>query len=297
MKEKFTDIRLQAKARDMIAAANTILREYHVQGFTMTLRQLHYQFVARGLYDNTVKNYKNLGKVMSDGRLAGLVDWAMMEDRLREVERCTRWDSPSEIIAAVADQYQEDPWRDQAWRPEVWIEKDALAGVIDGVCKELRIDYFACRGYVSQSAQYQASKRFTRHARKGQEPVVFHFGDHDPSGLDMTRENRAKFQLLTGQSIKVVRLALNMDQVRQYNPPPNPAKLTDTRASEYVREFGDESWELDALEPNVMADLVRNAVGSLINQKRWDAAMAEEKDNKQRLLDVSDKWDDIVDSL
>lgn len=290
MKQQFITKRFNTAARAMIAKANTILQEYHEQGYVMTLRQLHYQFVSRAIYENTQENYKRLGNTLSEARLAGLVDWAMMEDRVRHVESCPRWKDPATIIDAVADQYQEDPWKGQEWRPEVWIEKDALAGVIAGVCNEFRIDSFACRGYVSQSAQYRAAQRFRSYLKAGQTPIVLHFGDHDPSGLDMTRENRAKIELLTGADIELKRLALNIDQVEQYQPPPNPAKLTDARAKAYIEQFGNESWELDALDPPVIAQLIRDAVEPLIDQDLWDAAMDREKFQRAKLEAVSERW-------
>ena len=296
-KVQFIEKRFRPDVLATIEQANRILREYAAKGYTMTLRQLHYQFVARDLYTNTLQNYKRLGEYMSNGRLAGLVDWDHMEDRLRELERSPRWDSPSSIIEAVARQYQEDLWHGQKQRPEVWIEKDALAGVIEPVCSELRVDYFACRGYVSQSAQFEAAQRFMRYRRNGQEPVVFHLGDHDPSGIDMTRENEEKFMLLTGRRVKVVRLALNFDQVEQYNPPPNFAKITDSRARAYIDRFGTDSWELDALDPDVLAGLIRGAIEPMIDRDRWDAAKSEEDSNLRDLRDAADNWDDVADYL
>lgn len=296
-KEAFIERKFSTDSLVVIQQANEILEHYNAQGFTMTLRQLHYQFVARDLYGNTLQNYKRLGSIISDARLAGLVDWDMMEDRLRELDARPRWESPESIVEVCASQYREDIWAGQRFRPEVWIEKDALAGVIEGVCAELRVDFFACRGYVSQSAQYKTSQRFLRYMKQGQNPIVFHLGDHDPSGLDMTRENRDKFALLTGQAIKVVRLALNMDQVQQYNPPPNPAKITDSRAEAYIREHGHESWELDALEPAVLSDLIRTAIQPLINQRQWQANMRREELNRDLLREASDNWQSVVEHL
>jgi hypothetical protein len=298
--EKFIDKRFTTKTREMIDKANAILREYAAKGFTMTLRQLHYQFVARGIqidgetYQNNKQAYQRLGDTMSNARLAGASNWAWMEDRLRELDRSPRWGSPASIIDAVADQYREDLWNGQKWRPEVWIEKDALGGIIEPICRELRIDFFACRGYVSQSAQYEASHRFRDYMRKGQEPVVFHFGDHDPSGIDMTRENRAKFELLCGRPIRVERLALNIEQVREYNPPPNFAKLTDSRAAGYVEEFGNESWELDALDPELLTNLIRDSIEPLINRRAWAAAEKAEQASRNHLDAVSTRWAEVV---
>jgi hypothetical protein len=301
-KRKFIDKRFGEAALHTIRQANFLLSDYARKGYTMTLRQLHYQFVAKALpdlegnaYTNTKQSYKRLGDVMSNARLAGLVDWDHMEDRLRELERSPRWDSPSQIIEAVARQYQQDLWEGHDVRPEVWIEKDALAGVIEPICRELRVDYFACRGYVSQSAQFEASERFRRYRMKGQEPVVFHLGDHDPSGLDMTRENEAKFELLTGERVKVVRLALNFEQVEQYNPPPNFAKTTDSRAADYISRFGEESWELDALDPDVIADLITDAIDPLKDEDLWARNKAAEEDRQAEIESVSRvDWEDVV---
>lgn len=293
-KQAFIDKRFNKNSVVMIDQANDILRSFAARGYTMTLRQLHYQFVKANLYENTQQNYKRLGNTMSEARLAGVVDWSHMEDRLREVSASPRWESPSSIISAVAAQYQEDLWAGQKVRPEVWIEKDALAGIIEPICRELRIDFFACRGYVSQSAQYEAAQRFDRYLCNGQEPRVFHFGDHDPSGIDMTRENRAKFALLTGREVKVERLALNFDQVQEYNPPPNFAKATDIRFAGYVEQFGEECWELDALDPDVLTQLIRDAIEPLIDPAKWKRAKRAETAALEAIEKVSDNWADCV---
>lgn len=279
----------------IINTANDILAEYERQGLVLTLRQLYYQFVARGLLPNQQKEYKRLGSIISDARLAGKIDWAMMEDRTRNVRRLGEWESPAQIVEAIADQYKEDLWLTQTWRPEVWIEKDALVGVIEGPCNELRLPFFACRGYSSQSAQYEAGMRFRRYIRKGQKPIVLHFGDHDPSGLDMTRDNDERLNMFAGGKVVVRRLALNMDQVRQYNPPPNPAKESDARAEGYIQEYGNESWELDALEPSVIGQLIRDEIDELLDERKWAKATEQEEANRADLQSVSDRWDDVRD--
>lgn len=294
-KEVFVPKKFRADSIAIIETANEILADYDAQGLVLTLRQLYYQFVARGILPNKQQEYKRLGSIISDARLAGLVDWALMEDRTRYLRKSAAWESPASIVEAVADQYQEDLWLTQSARAEVWIEKDALVGVIERPCEELRVPFFACRGYSSQSAQYEAGARFRRYIRAGQKPVVFHLGDHDPSGIDMTRDNTDRLSMFAREGVRFVRLALNKDQVDQYNPPPNPAKESDSRAAEYIREYGDESWELDALEPSVIGTLIRDAVGGLINTRRWDAAMQKETRNKMDIQRVSDRWDEVAD--
>ena len=233
----------------MIGQANRIIAEYQALGFVLTLRQLYYQFVSRAAIANTLAEYKRLGTIIRSGRRAGLIDWDAIEDRTRNVRRLPSWSNPSEIIEAVSRQYREDLWAGQYFRPEVWIEKDALLGVIENVCEEFRVPYFACRGNNSESEQYKAGKRFADYRDEGLTPLVLHLGDHDPNGLDMTRDNRDRLALFARGDVEVRRIALNLDQVELYRPPPNPAKETDSRYAAYARQFGTECWELDALEP------------------------------------------------
>jgi hypothetical protein len=295
MRERFIERRFSEGSLAMIEKANEILEDYAAQSLVLTLRQLYYQFVARGLLPNKQSEYKRLGSVISDGRLAGLIDWAMMEDRTRALQSEPRWENPVSIVEAIAGQYQEDVWRDQKFRPEVWIEKDALVGVIERACRELRVDYFACRGYASQSAQYEAGQRFQGYIAQRQTVVIFHLGDHDPSGIDMTRDNTERLSMFAGRDIEVRRLALNMSQVEQYDPPPNPAKETDSRASGYIDQFGTESWELDALEPTVIDRLIRDNISAIIDRRRWNRALRAERQNRAALEAVANRWDEVRD--
>lgn len=293
MRERFIDRKFSAGSLALIGTANEILREYEGQGLVLTLRQLYYQFVARAIIPNKQSEYKRLGSVISDARLAGLIDWDMMEDRTRSLRGTTHWSSPASIVAAVANQYKEDLWRNQPYRCEVWIEKDALVGVIERACNALRVDYFACRGYASQSAQYEAGKRLQGYVANRQKPVIFHLGDHDPSGMDMTRDNSERLSMFAQCGVEVRRLALNMDQVEEHRPPPNPAKESDIRFDGYVRQYGTESWELDALNPTVIDQLIRDNVNSLIHAGRWKQALEAEKLHRAALTQVSERWDDV----
>lgn len=298
MIEAFTDHRFRNATLAVIEQANAIITEFRAQGFTLTLRQLYYQFVARDLIENKQTEYKRLGTIIKDGRRAGLIDWSAIEDRTREVQFHSSWDSPAEIIEAVAEQYREDPWNGQRYRPEVWIEKDALLGVIEGICREWRVPYFACRGNNSETLQYQAGKRFQQHRRAGLIPIVLHLGDHDPNGLDMTRDNRDRLAIYARRSVEVRRLALNMDQVQQYAPPPNFAKETDSRYAAYVRQFRTtECWELDALSPAVIADLIGREIEALIDLPAWNAALAEEAEHRAALAEASANWAEVEDFL
>jgi hypothetical protein len=291
MIEAFTDRNFRGSTLAVINQANAIIDEFRAQGFTLTLRQLYYQFVSRDLLENKQSQYKRLGTTVAAARRAGLVDWSDIEDRTRWVRFHASWGSPAKIIEAVAEQYKEDLWGDQLYRPEVWIEKDALLGVIEGVCTRWRVPYFACRGNNSETLQYQAGKRFRKHLDDGLTPVVLHFGDHDPNGLDMTRDNNDRLAMYARQNIEVRRLALNLAQVEQYAPPPNFAKETDSRYAAYVRQFDTtECWELDALSPAVIADLIGREIEALVDHDKWNSAKVKEDRNRGLLAKASENW-------
>jgi hypothetical protein len=279
-----------------INQANEIIAEYQAQGFKLTLRQLYYQFVSRDLIPNTVQSYKSLGDVVNDGRLAGLIDWDAIEDRTRNLRSSPHWSSPRSIVRACADQFAVDLWDTQDNYVEVWIEKDALVGVIEGVCIEFDVPHFACRGYTSQSEMWGAAQRLIERENRGKKTTIIHLGDHDPSGIDMTRDIQDRLELF-GSTAVIHRIALVFDQIEQYNPPPNPAKTTDARYQSYAGKYGDESWELDALEPRVIVDLIREAVQDRIDQDAWEEALERQKTGRDQLGKVSRRWESVVEHL
>ncbi|MCL4867830.1 MAG: hypothetical protein KJ063_02580 [Anaerolineae bacterium] len=298
MKQQFVEMRFRSDTLAAIGTANSIINQYRQQGYQLTLRQLYYQHVARGLIENTERSYKRLGEMISNGRLAGLIDWGAIEDRTRNLRGVTHWSNPAQIINATYRSFRMDKWDGQPNRIEVWVEKDALVGVLERVCTRHDVDYFSCRGYVSQSEMYEAARRLARYLGRGQAVTVLHLGDHDPSGMDMTRDIRERLTLfLEGMGIHVNRLALNWDQIEQYNPPPNPAKATDARFEGYAAKFGYESWELDALEPAVIESLIERHILRLRDDALWQKSVNEEETHRDLLLRTSNQWPGVVEYL
>lgn len=297
--EAFIEKRFIGRNAQVIEQANSIIADYQAQGFTLTLRQLYYQFVARALIPNTMQSYKRLGAIINDGRMAGLIDWEAIEDRTRNVQSVATWDDPEDIVDACARSFRVDRWADQPAHVEVWIEKEALVGVIEPVCAEHFVPFFACRGYTSQSEQWRAGNRLRRKYDHGKRVVVLHLGDHDPSGLDMTRDNDERLALFTGDedAVEIRRLALNMDQVRKHRPPPNPAKESDSRFADYIKKFGEKSWELDALDPTVIDGLIRDQLQELIDWGRWGDAVARETAYRDQLATAAMRWSDVAEFL
>ncbi len=294
MKKCFKEFNFRNSTIAIINQANEIIEEYQDDGYDLTLRQLYYQFVARDIIPNSQKEYNTLGIAVNNGRLAGLIDWDAIKDRTRQMQQNYHEVSPEEAIQYAADCYAIDTRKDQDVYIEAWVEKEALAGVVERACRELDIPWFACRGYVSQTAIYEAAMRCRR--KRMNEVVILHLGDHDPSGIDMTRDNFDRMEMF-GVDLTLERIALNMDQVEKYGPPPNPAKLTDSRCSGYVAAYGDKSWELDALDPHTLNTLIQEAADAHTDQERRDALIEQQENEKELLSEVSCRWDEIAEMM
>jgi hypothetical protein len=280
----------------IIARANALCEEYAGQGYSLTLRQLYYRFVTANAIPNTKQSYKRLGSIVNDGRMAGLIDWNHIEDRGRNARTPWGYRSPEQAIQVTAEGYYVNFWNEQPEYVEVWVEKEALIDVVSRACSARDAAHFACKGYVSQSEMWGAAMRLRGWERRGKQAHIIHLGDHDPSGLDMTRDITDRLALF-GSRATVTRIALNMDQIEQYNPPPNFAKVTDSRYADYQAEYGDDSWELDALEPAVLDTLISAEIETHIDGNAWAATNRRLEDERLNLTAVSNNWDEVVDFM
>jgi hypothetical protein len=311
-----------APTRRLIRRADDILQQYYRNGagFPLTLRQLFYKLVSENTIANTPKEYDRLGQVMTDARYWGLIDWDMLIDRTRSMWDWEYFENERQAIEKAAEDFMFDCWQDQKQRVEVWIEKDAAIGTIEAVCTELRVPYGSTRGYHSTSGVKSGATRIFGFLTEGdQKLLALHLADHDPSGWDMTRDVRDRLRelvsvdlgrrfLATGgfgvggdalgeggawydDNVEVRRLGLNMDQIRELDLPSQPIKTTDTRSPKYVEQFGHQGWELDALEPDYLADLIRSAVLAVRDAPAWDATMDDEDVASRNLGLAGLSWD------
>lgn len=294
-KIQYKEINFKQKSLDLIELINGVIDEYSRQGYELTLRQAYYQLVARGYIENNERSYKNIGNLINDGRLAGLIDWHSITDRTRNLRSHAHWEQPQDVIYSAKYSYNLDKWKGQPNYVEVWVEKDALVDIIGQACSPLDTPYFSCRGYTSQSEMWAAAQRFIRQKnREGR--YIIHLGDHDPSGIDMTRDIQERLEMF-GADVYVKRVALTMNQVNTYNPPPNPAKITDSRCGKYIDQYGDESWELDALEPQMLTKLITNEVTALRDDAIYQAVCEREADEKHELETVADEYPKVISFL
>lgn len=293
-----TDLALVGEVNDQGVyppeSINGIIEEYRAQGFTLTLRQLYYQLFARAIIkENTERAYKNLGNLVSKARMNGKVDWYAIEDRTRFLRGGYHSSSVADTVKSMAGGHSIDLWKNQPYYQEVWVEKDALVSVLDQACRAVDTNFFSCRGYTSQSEMWAAGRRLMRHRKNGKKVRIIHLGDHDPSGIDMSRDIEDRLTLFSGGRIEFIRIALNKDQIDQYQPPPNPAKLTDSRGSSYVAKYGGESWELDALEPRVLMRLITDTIVEVREEDKWKEANEKQEYEQAQLQRVADNWTDV----
>ena len=272
-----------------------MINEYHAQGYELTLRQVYYQLVARGYIPNNERSYKNLGNLINDGRLAGLIDWYAIIDRTRNLRNNSHWSTPESVISSAKYSYMLDRWKNQPNYVEVWVEKDALIGIVSQICRKLDVPHFSCRGYTSQSEMWSAAQRFIGQDDRESRTII-HLGDHDPSGIDMTRDIQERLELF-GADVNVKRVALTMEQIEQFNPPPNPTKLSDARSSGYIRQYGHECWELDALEPQVITNLINNEVTALCDMDLFEQIEDKEEIDKENIQKICDNYADVINYL
>lgn len=285
MKQRFTDKKFQADTLALIQQANEIIETYQSQGYRMTLRQLYYQFVSKNVLANTERNYKRLGSILNDARYAGMVDWSAIEDRNRQPHHVSEFGSLAGLADAALSSYRLDRWVGQPKFVELWVEKAALAGVLQPLADEWHVTLMVNRGYSSASAMYEAANRFKRRKQDG---IVLYLGDHDPSGEDMVRDIQARFDLF-GANAEVTKVALTMDQVEEHNPPPNPAKATDSRFNAYQARHGDESWEVDALPPNILGELIRENIRQHVHAPTMRKILVKEKKDKADFAEALDE--------
>lgn len=295
----------------VVQQADAICSAYARQGLRLTLRQLYYRFIATNAFPderyftngkrtpgnpsgtgtkNCQQNYKWLGDLVADGRVAGLVDWDHIEDRGRESAGGDGgWRDPEQALESIAQQYGITHWDGQPEHVEVWVEKDALVDVIARAAWPLDVSYTACKGSPSHSLVHDAALRLRSFERRGIETRILYLGDHDPTGLDIPRDIQDRLSLF-GSTCYVERIALTMEQVEQYDPPPNYAKATDSRFDGYVDLYGTDCWELDALEPQVLTDLVDRKIREHLDEGLRDRRLRREEDERAELTAVSENW-------
>ncbi len=284
MKEEFKNINFRPDSLILIDRCDEIVNEYSGQGLKLTLRQLYYQLVTKNVIKNEERSYKNLSNLVSDARLSGMLDWDAIEDRIRVPVIPSEFKNLSDLVDAALYSYRLPRWETQENYVELWVEKDALAGVLRPLAHQYHVPMMVNRGYSSQSAMYEASKRYLGQSDNKFNRVILYLGDFDPSGEDMVRDIGDRMQIFgCGAEFEIRKIALTLAQVKKYNPPPNPAKHTDPRSKEFIAKYGVSSWEVDAINPKELTRIIIKEIESYIDKDTMQIILDKENEDKRKL--------------
>lgn len=310
MKESFgKKLVLRSENKTRIVTINNIIEDYQSQGYKLTLRQLYYQLVSRDIIPNKVEEYTKLTTLLNKGRMSGFVDWDAIVDRTRNIKTPYYEYSTQDAVQRTINSYKLDRHDVQDNYIELWLEKDALSEIIYRATQPYGISLMVNRGYSSCSAMYQSYQRLAQEINNDKNVIIFYVGDHDPSGLDMIRDIRDRLsemliygtelqnnfddleqaQCWLNKKLQVKPIALTSKQVQEHNLIPNPAKLTDPRATKYVEEFGYTSWEVDALNPEILDTLVKKSILDYIDLDKHQEILDKEEEDKEKLEDLITK--------
>lgn len=302
--EQFRKVRFSPANRELLNKVIAIVREYQAQNIKLTLRQTFYQCVARAIIPNTVKEYGKLSTLLTSARYAGEIDWDSIEDRGRVPKFPAQFEDVKDLVESACYSYRLDRWKDQKCYIELFCEKEALASVLAPIARKWHIHFCVNKGYSSATAMHDLSVRLREPMEAKKRCIILYLGDFDSSGLDMIRDISDRIrEFLTSQeeydkneelvwqteggfadwfveeNFEVHPIALTAEQIRKYNPPPNPAKMTDPRAQNYVREHGNQSWEVDALRPEVMIRVVEDSIRRFVDVEKMEIIEAKEQED------------------
>ena len=184
-------------------------------------------------------------------------------------------------------------WEDQAYNVVVSLEKDALSRLMSDVANRYSVRTFPTRGYPSFT-YVQRMASYIRNRLKGKPTVVLYFGDFDPSGVDIERDLTERLTKYRAGDFKIRRVALTHDQIVQYSLPPMPVKKSDARTPSFVAAYGDEAVELDALDPNVLKQLVAESIEEYMDTEAWIRRENEIEELKQWIRSKLENMENLI---
>ncbi len=279
------------KSRELIDWARGILE----REWPMTIRQIFYRLVSMGLIKNTKADYQRVIRLMTIARNDGRIPFNWIVDRSRPVYDPPVFKDPRAYAEAVKHSYRRDYWTMQPLYGELWCEKDTISGSIAGVTDELGVTVRVGRGFNSTTRAREIAAVL---ANTKKPKIIFYLGDHDPSGRNAEEEGLSRvlmhYRFITGNSqasdIKLRRLAIHKGDIKKFNLPPLRVKDTDSRTPGFIRKYGHDCVELDALPPNELRKRIRVAITALLDEAAWNRAIAAEKVELASIIDTVSNW-------
>jgi hypothetical protein len=258
----------------------------------VTVRQVFYQAVNRGLVPKSEsKGYRVVQRRLCVLREVRCILHGHIVDGTRYVHGHPRHRSLDEFTAYAAGSYRRDYWADSPVRVEVWLEKDALTGVLrPTVIDECGLNLYVTRGFASVSYLQEAAEEIEH---DGRPTYVYVLTDFDPSGISIAEKVEEE---LIGRApssdITVERLAVNREQIDRWQLPTRPTKSDDSRAKGFLQVHGTESVELDARPPDALRRLVKEAIERHMNPwKLQQLRLIEERERDDFMKAFADTYE------
>lgn len=245
----------------------------------MTVRQVFYRMVSVGAIGKSENEYNNtIIRLLKDMRLSGEIPFSWIADNTRWQRKPRTYSSLEQMLRAGAYSYRRALWDSQDTYVEVWLEKEALAGVLYDVTEEWDVPLMVTRGYPSISYLYDAAEQVRE---IGKPAYLYYFGDRDPSGLDIERNVGERLrEFAPNGEIHLERVAVTEEQVDEWGLLTRPTKKTDSRS----KSFKGESVEVDAIPPRQLRVLVERCIRPHIDQRALDVVLAAERDEREILM-------------
>jgi hypothetical protein len=233
----------------------------------MTLRHLYYLLVSRHVLENSKADYQKLGRVIGEARRRGEISYYSLVDSVRNTIKPSSWSGLQDFTETVSQAYRKDLWTQQEDYIEFWVEKDAIAGVINAITYEYDVCVRPMRGYPSITFLHHAAQALNRITKT---IWLYYLGDHDPSGRDIERACRDGLEEFRRFDYLWTRLAINPEDFGSFDIVPLVAKHKDTRYRKFVKEYGTDAAELDALPPDELRHRVESAILDHVDMESWE---------------------------
>jgi hypothetical protein len=255
----------------------------------MTVRQVFYQLVTRGVIEKTEEQYqRTVIRLMTDMRLSGELRYSWVIDESRHRRITQTYDNVTEALQHTAEFYRRSALREADDYLEIWCEKDALSGVLGEVTSEYDVPLMVSRGMPSLTFLHGSALAIRRAARQGKQTYIYQFGDHDPSGVLIPQSIKRRLDEMC-ERLKcpppyVERIALTEGHIAEFNLPTRPTKRDGNR---HARGFEGDSVELDALPPHVLRDMVREVIEQHITPQALNTCRVAEESERELLWSVA----------
>jgi len=252
-----------------------LLAERHPQ----TVRQLFYQAVSAGLIEKTEADYQGVVvRLCGQMREEGNLPWEWLADSTRWMRKPRSYSSLEEAIARTATTYRRALWDNQNAYVEVWLEKEALAGVLYEITEMYDVPLMVVKGFPSKDFVHGAAEAIDAREKPA---YLYYFGDWDPSGLVIWRDIRNKIERYAPVAdVEFQRVAVTEQQIAKYNLPTRPTKR---EGNSHARNFLGDSVEVDAIPVDALQELAREVIERHIDQRQLKITMTAEESEREAL--------------